>query len=78
MVAVERGCPIKIVALDYDIPRATLRSHVMGLILSRKRGRKPVLSSTEEEKLVNYIYGMARYGHPLNLTELRIKVTEAT
>jgi hypothetical protein len=27
---------------------------------------------------VNYIYGKARYGHPLNLTELMIKVAEAT
>jgi hypothetical protein len=32
----------------------------------------------EEGKLVNYIHGMARYGHPLNLTELKIKVAEAT
>jgi hypothetical protein len=50
----------------------------MGLTLSRKRGRNPILSSTEEEKLVNYIYDMARYRYPLNLTELRIKVAEAT
>jgi hypothetical protein len=72
MATVERGCAVKTAALDYDIPRTTLRSHVMGLTLSRKRGRKLVLSSTEEEKLVNYIYSMARYGHSLNLTELRI------
>jgi hypothetical protein len=50
----------------------------MGLILSRKRGRKPVLSATKEEKLVQHIYSMARYGHPLNLTKLKIKVVEAT
>jgi hypothetical protein len=78
MATVERGCPVKTTALDYDIPMTTLRSHVMELILSRKQGRKPILSSTKEEKLVNYIYGIARYGHPLNLAELRIKVVEAT
>jgi hypothetical protein len=50
----------------------------MGLTVSQKRGRKPVLSSTEEEKLVNYNHRMARYGHPLNLTELKIKIIEAT
>jgi hypothetical protein len=50
----------------------------MGINLSRKHGRKPVLSVAEEEKLVNYIHGMAKYGHPLNLTELKIKVAKAT
>jgi hypothetical protein len=50
----------------------------MGLNISRKRGRKPVLSPAEEEKLVNYILGMAWYGHPLNLSKLKIKVAEAT
>jgi hypothetical protein len=78
MAAVDRGCPVQTAALDYDVPRSILRSHVIGITLSRKRGRKPVLSATEEGKLVNYIHGMARYGHPLNLTELKIKVAEAT
>jgi hypothetical protein len=50
----------------------------MGFSLTRKRGRKPVLSRTEEEKVVQYIMGMARYGHPINITELKIKVAEAT
>jgi hypothetical protein len=76
--AVERGSPVQTAALDFDIPRTTLRNHVMGLSLTRKRGRKPVLSRTEEEKVVQYIMGMARYGHPINITELKIKVAEAT
>jgi hypothetical protein len=78
MAAVERGCPVQTTALDYDVPRSTLRSHVMGLTISRKCGRKPMLSPAEEDKLINYIHGMARYGHLLNLTELKIKVVEAT
>jgi hypothetical protein len=78
MAAVDQGCPVQTAALDYEIPRSTLRCHVMGQSLSRKRGRKPVLSTVEEEKLVKYIMGMARYGHPLNITELKIKVAEAT
>jgi hypothetical protein len=76
MAAFENGCPVQIAALDYDVPKSTLRSHVMDLTLSRKRGRKLVLSSSKEEKLVQYIYGMARYGHPLNLIELKIKIVE--
>jgi hypothetical protein len=43
-----------------------------------KVGKKTSFIIIEEEKLVNYIYDMARYGHPLNLTELRIKVAKAT
>jgi hypothetical protein len=78
MAAVDQGCPVQTAALNYEIPRSTLRYHVMGQSLSRKRGRKPVLSTVEEEKLVKYIMGMARYGHPLNITELKIKVAEAT
>jgi hypothetical protein len=41
---VERGSPVQTTALDFDIPRSILRNHVMGLSLSRKRGRKPLLS----------------------------------
>jgi hypothetical protein len=76
--AVERGSPIQTAPLDFDIPRTTLRNHVMGLSLSRKKRRRPVLSKVEEEKVVQYILGMARYGHPINITELKIKVAEAT
>jgi hypothetical protein len=46
----------------------------MELILSRKRGRKPVLSPIEEEKIAKYIMEMARYGHSINITELKIKL----
>jgi hypothetical protein len=78
MATEDKGCPVQTAALDYDVPRSTLRSHVMGIILSRKRGRKLVLSASEEEKVVQYLYGMARYGHPMSLTKLKIKVAEAT
>ena len=37
-----------------------------------------MLIAKEEEKVVNYIHSMARLGHPISLTELRIKVAEAT
>jgi hypothetical protein len=78
LFAVERESPVQTTALDFDIPRSTLRNHVMGLSVSRKRGRKLVLSKAEEEKVVQYILGTTRYGHPINITELKIKVAEAT
>jgi hypothetical protein len=37
---VERGSPIQTVALDFDTPRSTLRNHVMGLSVLRKRGQE--------------------------------------
>jgi hypothetical protein len=55
MAVVERRYPIQMATLDNNVPRSTLKSHVMGLTLSRKRGRKPILLATEEEKLVQYI-----------------------
>jgi hypothetical protein len=69
---------VQTAALDYHIPRTTLHSHVLGLTLSRKQGRKPVLIAKEEEKGVNYVHSMARLGHRISLTELRIQVAEAT
>lgn len=50
----------------------------MGLTVSRKRGRKPILSIVEEEKVIGYILGIAKYGHPINIIELKFKVAEAT
>jgi hypothetical protein len=78
MADVERACHVQITALDYDIPKSTLRSHMMELILSRKLGRKWILSLIEEEKVVKYINGMARYGHPINIIKLKIEVVEAS
>jgi hypothetical protein len=34
MLAIERGSPKQIVAFDFDIPRTTLRDHVMGFTFS--------------------------------------------
>ena len=50
----------------------------MGLMLSWKYGRKPILSSIEEEKVVKHIHGMPRYGYLVNFTKLKIKEAKAT
>ena len=78
MSAVERRSPEQIAALDFDIPRTTLRGHVMGLTLSCKKRRKSMLTALEEDKVVKYIMGMVKYGHPISIIELKIKVAEAT
>ena len=74
-------------ALDYDykihevceafnIPRSTLTDHYNGRIKSRKMGPKCVLTKEEEDKLVAYVFEMARLAHPLTPTDLKLKVVE--
>ena len=58
MLAVDDGAPIKIMARLYGIPTTSLRDHVIGKTISRKRGRSGVLSSEEENELVNWIFKM--------------------
>ena len=70
--------PCQIAALDYDVLRSTLWNYVMEITLLRNHGRKRVLSTIEEDKVVEYIHGMVRYGYPMSLTELKIKVAVAT
>jgi hypothetical protein len=53
MLAIDDGAPIKTVARLYGIPTTSLRHHVFGKTLSRKRGKSGVLSSEEENELVN-------------------------
>jgi hypothetical protein len=43
MAAVEKGCLVQTIALNYDVLRSTLRSHIMGITLSRKHEREPIL-----------------------------------
>ena len=45
---------------------------------SRKRGKSGVLSSEEENELVNWIFKMQNLGHPITLNKCRLKVVEIT
>lgn len=78
MLAIKRRSPMQIVAFGFDIPRTTLKDHVMGLIFSQKGEKKLVLILVEEEKVAKYIMGMARYGHSINIMELKVEIVEAT
>jgi hypothetical protein len=75
--AVDDGCPIQTAAKDYDIPRSSLRGHVMGTTVTCKRGRKAVSDPVEETKLVEYVHGMENLGHPVDILGLKLKVAEA-
>ena len=58
MVAVDDGAPIKTLARFYGIPTTSLRDHITGKTINKKRGRSGVLSSEEENELVNWILKM--------------------
>ena len=58
MLAIDDGAPIKTVARFYGIPTTSLHDHVTGKTISRKRGRSGVLSSEEENELVNWTFKM--------------------
>jgi hypothetical protein len=72
--AVDKGARITSAADYYGIPRSTLRSHVHGITLGRKRGKSSVLTESEERKLVTYLHDMANRGFPLTWLQLKLKV----
>jgi hypothetical protein len=54
----------------------SLRDHIYGRSLGRKRGRQGVLTAAEEEELVEYILKMQDLGWPMTIGLLRLKVAE--
>lgn len=71
---VDDGDTIRSAARDHGIPCSSLRGHVYGTTMQRRRGRKGVLTDAEEEKLVQYLLRMQELGFPLTLGQLREKV----
>ena len=78
MLAVDDGAPIKTVARRYGIPTSSLRDHVFGKTISRKLGKSGVLSSEEDNELVNWSFKMQNLGYPIILSQCRLKVAEIT
>jgi hypothetical protein len=68
MAVVEASCPVKKAADDFGIPPTSLRGHLMGMIRSHKREKKPVMTKEEEAVLVKYVEDMCEYAHLLNMT----------
>ena len=72
--AIDNGAQITSAADYYGIPHSTLRSHIHGITLGRKRGKSSMLTESEERKLVTYLHDMANWGFPLTWLQLKIKV----
>lgn len=78
IAAIDSGAKLKAVARDYSIPASSLRDHIYGKTLKRKKGRQGVLSVEEDEQLVKYLFDMQERAHPLSITDVRMKVAELT
>ena len=74
----ERGMSLHAAATTFEIPKSSLRSHIVGKVLSRKRGAATVLSPAEEQQLVDYILAMQDLGFPVSISQLKLKVAFIT
>jgi hypothetical protein len=74
----DQGMKVRAAARTFGIPTTSLRDHLYGKVMGRKRGTKTVLSHEEEGKLLDYCFKMQDLGHPLTSGQLRLKVAMAT
>jgi len=54
---------IRSIAKEQGIPSSTLRGHVYGTMLYKKRSRKSVLFKVEEKDLVQYLMKIQELGY---------------
>jgi hypothetical protein len=52
----DQGMKVRAAARTFGIPPTSLRDHLYGKVVGRKRGSKPVLKEEEEEKLLKYLF----------------------
>ena len=62
--------------MSFGIPPTSLRDHIYGHSLGRKRGRLGVLCKSEEAQLVEYILKMQNLGWPMIIGLVRLKVAD--
>jgi hypothetical protein len=74
----DHGTSVNGAAAMFDIPRTTVRVHLAGTVLSRKRGAAPVLTDAEEQQLVQYLISMQNLDFPLTISQLKLKVAMIT
>ena len=76
LAAVVAGCKLAIAARNMGIPATSLRDHIYGRTIKRKKGQQGVLSVEEESALVKWMLEMQEHVHPICIMELRRKVAE--
>lgn len=78
VAAFDAGCHIATAAKDICIPASSLRDHIYGKTMKRKKGRQGVLTVEEETSLVKWMMEMQDLAHPISILERRRKVAEIT
>ena len=73
VAAVDGGSKIATAARDAGIPQLSLKDHLYGRTLKRKKGRQGVLNAEEESTLVKWMLEMQEHAHPISIFELRRK-----
>ncbi|XP_063245200.1 uncharacterized protein LOC134546350 [Bacillus rossius redtenbacheri] len=74
LAAFRNGMPVAAVAREYNIPRRTLRNHILSGSSEKKLGRRALLTDQEESLLCNRIFRLGEVGVPLNAQLLRRSV----
>ena len=74
----DEGMKIRTTSRAFGIPPTSLRDHLFGTVLGRRRGPKTVLTENEENKLVDYCFKMQELGHHSIPMQLKLKVAQAT
>jgi hypothetical protein len=55
-VVTDHGMKVRTAARSFGIPPTSLRDHLYGKVVGRKRGSQTVLKEKEETKLVKYLF----------------------
>lgn len=65
MKAASEGTGINRAALEYGVPKSTLKDRVAGRVQhGAKSGKTPYLSPNEEKELVDYLVTCSKIGYP--------------
>ena len=78
IAAHDEGMNMKKASDTFNIPYLSFKEHCYGLRISWLRKAKGVLTLEEERQLVQWLIQMAKVGHGLSITTLKMKVSEIT
>jgi hypothetical protein len=78
LAAIDNGVSIRKAVSSNNIPYSSFREWCYGKTCSRDRGMKEVLTSAEEEQLVQYLLQMCNRVLGLLPTQLKMKVYKIT
>ena len=67
----DQGMKVRTATRIFGVPNTSLRDHLYGKTIVRRRRVKPTLQQDEAEKLVDFLFKMQDLGHPLTPLQLR-------